>query len=306
VIDAVIVTADSREMVLECLDQLQSPLLEDVAVVDNGSTDGTAEAVAERHPEARVIRLERSRGLAEPYNLGARPGSAELVLFLNDDVLADDGAIEKLEASLRSRPSAVAAAGRMVDPSSGKTQVEYQPRRFPTVMRFLAGFAGLERIWRTNPWTGSHRRHPLADDQVVTVEQPPGACLLVRRRVFEQVGGWDEQFEFWFEDVDLARRLREHGEVLYVPMASFRHFGGHSARRLSQAEIVRRSYRGALRYADKHFNRPQQVATGALFALASGTRGLLLRWSDRELAGVYRGVAAEALALLAGKRMDPS
>jgi N-acetylglucosaminyl-diphospho-decaprenol L-rhamnosyltransferase len=305
VIDAVIVTADSREMVLECLNHLESPLLDDVVVVDNGSTDGTAAAVAQRHPDTRVIRLEQSRGLAEPYNMGARTGSAGLVLFLNDDVLADEGAIEKLEAALRSRPSSVAAAGRMVDPSSGKTQVEYQPRRFPTVMRFLAAFVGMERIWRTNPWSGSHRRHPLADDQVVTVEQPPGACLLVRRRVFEQVGGWDEQFEFWFEDVDLARRLREHGDVLYVPMASFRHVGGHSTRRLSQAEIVRRSYRGALRYADKHFNRPQQVATGVLFALASGTRGLLLRRSNRELASVYRRVAAEALALLVGKRIAP-
>jgi N-acetylglucosaminyl-diphospho-decaprenol L-rhamnosyltransferase len=304
-IDAVVVTQDSREIVLECLDHLRSPLLEKVVVVDNGSIDATAEAVAQRHPDARVLRLERSRGLAEPYNLGARAGSAEFVLFLNDDVLADDGAIERLEASLRSSPVAVAVAGRMVDPTSGQTQLEYQPRRFPTVMRFVAGFAGLERIWRTNPWSGGHRRNPLADDQVVTVEQPPGACLLVRRRVFEQVDGWDEQFEFWFEDVDLARRLREHGEVLYVPMASFRHIGGHSARRLSQAEIVRRSYRGALRYAGKHFTRPQQVAMGALFAFASGTRGLLFRRSNRELAGVYRRVAAEALALLLGKRIAP-
>jgi N-acetylglucosaminyl-diphospho-decaprenol L-rhamnosyltransferase len=304
-IDAVVVTADSREMVLECLDHLRSPLLEGVVVVDNGSTDGTAEAVAQRHPEARLIRLEESRGLAEPYNVGASMGSAGLVLFLNDDVLADDGAIEKLEAALRSGPSAVAAAGRMVDPCSGKTQVEYQPRRFPSTMRFLAAFAGLEHIWRNNPWSGSHRRHPLADDQVVSVEQPPGSCLLVRRRVFEQVGGWDEQFEFWFEDVDLARRLRAHGDVLYVPMASFRHVGGHSARRLSQAEIVRRSYRGALRYADKHFNRPQQVATGALFLIASGTRGLLLRRANRELAGAHRRVAAEAIALLIGKRNAP-
>jgi len=302
-IDAVIVTADSREMILECLDHLRSPLLEDVVVVDNGSTDGTARAVEQRHSKVRVIRLEESRGLAEPYNVGAHLGSAEFVLFLNDDVLADDGAIEKLEASLRSSPSAVAAAGRMVDPSSGRTQIEYQPQCFPTVMRFVAAFAGLERIWRTNPWSGKHRRHPLADDRVVTVDQPPGACLLVRRRVFEQVGGWDEQFEFWFEDVDLARRLGKHGDVLYVPMASFRHVGGHSARRLSQAEIVRRSYRGALRYADKHFSRRQQVATGALFAFASGTRGLLLRRSNRELAGVYRRVAAEALALVVGKRI---
>jgi GT2 family glycosyltransferase len=223
------------------------------------------------------------------------------VLFLNDDVLADDGAIDGLAASLQSRPGAVAAAGRLVDPDSGETQIEYQPRRFPTVRRFVAALTGLERSWRTNPWSGSHRRHALAEDEVVTVDQPPGACLLVRRDVLEQVGGWDEQFEFWFEDVDLARRLHRHGDLLYVPTASFRHVGGQSARRLSEAEVVRRSYRGALLYAQKHFSRPQRLAMGALFAFAGGVRGLLLRWSNRELAAVYRRVASDAVALVTGK-----
>jgi N-acetylglucosaminyl-diphospho-decaprenol L-rhamnosyltransferase len=304
-IDAVIVTADSREMVLDCLRYLKSPLLRDVIVVDNGSTDGTGDAVLESYPDARVIRLEVSHGLAESYNIGARAGSAEFVLFLNDDVLADSGAVEELDAGLRSRPNAVAVAGRMVDLDSGKTQIGYGPGEFPTVMRFVAALTGLARLWPNNPWSGGYRRHPLRDDKVVKVDQLCGACLLVRRQTFDQVGGWDEQFEFWFEDEDLSRRLHNHGDVLYVPMASFRHVGGHSARRLSKAELVRRSYRGALRYAEKHFSRPQQVMMGALFAFASGTQGLLLRRSNRHLATTYRGVAAEALSLLVHGRMSP-
>ena len=89
--------------------------------------------------------------------------------------------------------------------------------------------------------------------------------------------------------------------MLYVPRASFRHVGGQSARRLSKAEIVRRYYRGALLYAEKHFNRPRQIATGALFAFASGTRALLLRRSNSELAAVHRRIVADAFALLAGR-----
>jgi GT2 family glycosyltransferase len=132
-----------------------------------------------------------------------------------------------------------------------------------------------------------------------------GGCVLVRRETFERVGGWDEQFEFWFEDADLSRRLHDLGDVLWVPMAAFRHVGGHSARRLSKAEVVRRSYRGALRYAEKHFSRPQQVVMGALFASASGAKGLLLRRSDRDLASTHRRVATEALSLLLHGRMSP-
>jgi hypothetical protein len=88
-------------------------------------------------------------------------------------------------------------------------------------------------------------------------------------------------------------------------MAPFRHVGGHSARRLSKAEVVRRSYRGALRYAEKHFSRPQQVMMGALFACASGAQGLRLRRSNRDLATTYRGVATEAISLLVHGRMSP-
>jgi GT2 family glycosyltransferase len=302
--DAVIVTADSREMVLDCLRHLESPLVREVVVVDNGSTDGTGAAVLESYPEARVIRLDDPHGLAESYNLGAREGSAEFVLFLNDDALADNGAVEELDASLSSRPSAVAVMGRMVDFDSGETQIEYQPGDLPTVMKFVAAFTGLARLWPKNPWSGAQRRHPLRDDTVVEVGQV-GGCVLVRRETFERVGGWDEQFEFWFEDADLSRRLHDLGDVLWVPMAAFRHVGGHSARRLSKAEVVRRSYRGALRYAEKHFSRPQQVVMGALFASASGAKGLLLRRSDRNLASTHRRVATEALSLLLHGRMSP-
>jgi GT2 family glycosyltransferase len=303
-LDAVIVTADSREMVLDCLRHLQSPLLGEVIVVDNGSTDGTGDAVRETYPDARVIRLDAPHGLAASYHIGAREGSAEFVLFLNDDALADSGAVEELDACLSSRPNAVAAMGRMVDFDSGETQIEYQPGELPTVRKFVAAFSGLARLWPDNPWSGGHRRHPLRDDRVVEVGQV-GGCVLVRRQTFDQVGGWDEQFEFWFEDADLSRRLHDHGDVLWVPMASFRHVGGHSARRLGKAEVVRRSYRGALRYAEKHFSRSQQVMMGALFAFASGTQGLLYRRSNRDLATTYRGVAAEALSLVVRGRMSP-
>ena len=116
VIDAVVATRDSRELVVECLDRLRSPLLERVIVVDNGSQDGTAAAVREARPEVLVVRLEDSEGLSHAYNRGAEAGSAELVLFLNDDVFATDESISELDRALALRPDAVAAAGRLVVP----------------------------------------------------------------------------------------------------------------------------------------------------------------------------------------------
>lgn len=287
-IDAVVATRDSREMVLDCVERLRSPLLEHVIVVDNGSADGTPGAVRAARPEARVVEVGRPEGLAFAYNRGAEAGSAELILFLNDDVLMDTESLPLLAAALEERPGAVAAAARLVDPEDGATQAEYLPQPFPTfgsLVSMLAGRGG--------------RAEGLSETETVVVDQPPGACLLVRRSAFESVGGWDEDFEFWYEDVDLSRRLRALGDVLYVPAAAVAHVGGHSAQRLSRAQVVSRHYRGALLYARKHFRLPARVGTGLLYAGAGVVRLVVSR--DAEARRAYGRVLRDGLRLAAGR-----
>jgi N-acetylglucosaminyl-diphospho-decaprenol L-rhamnosyltransferase len=288
VIDVVVATRDSREMVLECVKRLFSPLLERVIVVDNGSEDGTTEALQDARPEIDVVRVERPEGLSFAYNRGAEAGSAQLILFLNDDVLATDSGIAELAAALEPRPKAVAAAGRLVDPVDGRTQEAYLPQAFPGPVTLAAALLGRPR-----------RRVELDRDEIVAVEQPPGACLLVRRDVFEAVGCWDEDFEFWFEDVDLSHRLCAVGELLYVPAAVFPHVGGASARRLTRAEIVARNYPSALLYAQRHLGIGGRVITAPAYALAAA--GRLLTTRDRDSRHAYASVLRNAVRLAAGR-----
>ena len=254
-------TWNSRETALRCLVNLARVPLERVTLVDNASTDGTADAVQAGHPDVELVQLAREHGLAAAYNRGATRGSAPLVLFLNDDVFVDEDSLRTLAAALHERPSAVAAAARLVDAGDGKTQREYLPQPFPTLASLVAMLAG-----RTRP-SGA-----LCELETVVVDQPPGACLLVRREAFFAIGGWDEDFEFWYEDVDLARRLQAHGDVLYVPSAPVAHAGGQSAGRLSRAQVVSRHYRGALLYAHKHFPPLSRTAAGLVYALAGAVR----------------------------------
>jgi GT2 family glycosyltransferase len=294
-VDVVVVTWNSKDMVLRCLEALETSSVERVVVVDNASADGTAEAVRKHHPDAEVLRLEREEGLAAAYNRGAERGSAELVLFLNDDVLVDAHPLRALVAALEARPGAVAAAGRLVDPEDGRTQSQYLPHRFPTLRALAASLAGRARRPAVESSDGG--------GEPVAVDQPPGACLLVRRETFDAVGRWDEDFAFWYEDVDLARRLRTHGEVLYVPDAPFPHVGGQSAVRLSRAEIVSRHYRGALLYAGKHFRAPSRVGAGLLYAIVGGLRVPLAR--DAESRRAYVGVLKDGLRTVAGRPLRP-
>jgi GT2 family glycosyltransferase len=285
VIDAVVATRDSRALVLECVEHLRSPLLERVVVVDNGSEDGTAEALRASRPDVDVVRLEEPMSLSTAYNRGAEGGSADLVLFLNDDIVATDESIAELARVLETRSQAVAAAGRLVDPGTGETQQAYQPRPFPTLTSFATTFLGLGSRWP--------RMKAPDDSSVVPVDYAAGACLLVRRNVFGEVGGWDEEFEFWYEDVDLERRLQEHGPVLYVPTAPFEHLGGYSARKLSRAQLVSRHYRGALRYGQKHFGFGGRIGLGLLYGAVGTIRMLLARRSPAD-AEAYRLVVRRA------------
>jgi N-acetylglucosaminyl-diphospho-decaprenol L-rhamnosyltransferase len=295
-VDVVVVTWNSRAMVLRCLESIDASAVEHIVVVDNASGDGTAEAVRDLHAEAELLRLEHEQGLASAYNRGAERGSAELILFLNDDVLVDESSLSALVAVLRDSTAAVAAAGRLVDPGDGHTQTEYLPRPFPTLSSYVAMLAG------------GGRRRPFAarvsiDDDPVPVDQPPGACLLVRREAFAAVGAWDEDFAFWYEDVDLARRLQSIGDVLFVPSAAFPHVGGQSAARLSQAEVVSRHYRGALLYAGKHFRAPSRLGAGLLFALVGAARLPFTR--DRDSRRAYARVLRDGLRTATGRSLVP-
>lgn len=285
--DAVIVTWNSRETAVRCLGHLAAVPVERVILVDNASADGTADAVKSGHPGVELVALEWEHGLAAAYNRGAARGSAPLVLFLNDDVFVDDDAVRTLVDALDGRRSAVAAAGRLVDPDDGSTQAEYLPQPFPTLASLAAMLAGRGRA------PGN-----LNDFDTVVVDQPPGACLLVRRDAFDDAGGWDEDFEFWYEDVDLARRLKARGEVLYVPGAPVAHAGGQSARRLSRAQVVSRHYRGALLYAYKHFPASRRTAAGLLYAVAGAVR-LVSRDPDARRA--YRTVLRNGLRVAANR-----
>jgi GT2 family glycosyltransferase len=307
-VDIVIPTFNARELMLRCLQRLDDPAIAQIVVVDDASTDGTSRAVSERFPYAHIVVLDRHRGLAHALNRGAEVGTAEFVLFLNNDVFPVDRAIGHLCGALRDDPLAASAGGRLVDPGTERTQDAYQPRALPGLLGLTVRLSGIERAWPRNPWTGQHLRRPL--DAVATTQtdrQPAGACLLVRREALEQVQGWDEGYWFWYEDVDLSRRLAELGSALYVPTAIFEHMGRASTSSWARYEQHKRRYHGTLRYAEQHLPRWQQVLLGTLMVMVTIPRiARLGRRSQPEALQAYRHLLGEGWALAAGRVLVPA
>jgi GT2 family glycosyltransferase/2-polyprenyl-3-methyl-5-hydroxy-6-metoxy-1,4-benzoquinol methylase len=296
-IDAVFLTSNSRDQALECLAHLQEPDVASVVVVDNASDDGTSHAVRTAHPDVTVVALEKPVGMAAALNRGASLGRAPFVLYLNDDVFAAPGSVRILLRTLQESDEAVAAGGRLVNEDL-TTQDQYRPRNFPSPKTVVARLLGLERLWPRNPWTGSHLRRPLDEHTTVAVDQPAGACILVRRSIAERIGGWDERYWFWYEDVDFCRRLAREGSLLYVPAAPFRHVGGATARRLRRVDGHRRNFHGALIYADSHFAAPGRTLIGVTLAVIGMARALRAAPSDRYAARIYADVVRASMALL--------
>jgi GT2 family glycosyltransferase len=140
---------------------------------------------------------------------------------------------------------------------------------------------------------------------VSRVDQPAGACLLVRRDVFDDLGGFDEFFWFWYEDVDLARRLHDRGALLYVPAAVFEHVGGASFASWGRAESVRSLAHGIVHYADVHFDRRRRLGLAALLACLSAPRALIFRARDPDVAAVHRAILVAAWQLARGRPVAP-
>lgn len=267
----VVVTYNSEREIGRCLDSLRASAPEaDIVVVDNGSTDGTLSEIRKR-PSVRLIANPWNRGFAAASNQGISVLQHDCVLLFNPDAQSPK-ALEAL-AEACSEAGVAAAGGRLTD-LKGREQAGFMVRRLPGAWTLVFEVLGVNRIWPGNPVNRRYRCFDFNAGRAQQVEQPAGAFFMVRRQLWQALGGFDESFyPLWFEDVDYCKRARDAGyRILYVPEASAAHTGGHSVRQLSCASRHAYWYGTLLSYAGKHF-RP-----GAVRAVSVAvTLGVLLR-----------------------------
>jgi N-acetylglucosaminyl-diphospho-decaprenol L-rhamnosyltransferase len=238
-----------------------------------------------------VLRNDADPGYARACNQGARSGTGEFVLILNSDAFPRPRALGRLVSFLTAHPNHSVAAGLLVDAGTDRPQVSFAVRGYPTVVTQIALLTGLERLWPRNPLS---RRQTLPDfdySRTQDVEaQPAGACLACRRTDFEAVGGFDEDFHYWFEDVDLVLRLRARGRVAYVHDAVFDHVGGATFSQWERPQVVRTRYRSLLLFFRKHHSPAAVLGLRAAVGLLAAVRALPLALVAPERARAYLDV----------------
>ncbi|HEY0188637.1 MAG TPA: glycosyltransferase family 2 protein [Cellulomonas sp.] len=234
----------------------------ELVLVDNGTDPTRADEVA-AEAGARVVRTGQNLGYGGGANVGAAGATQPWLVVANPDVVWRPGSLDVLIAAAERHPTA-GVLGPAVLNEDGT--VYPSARELPSLTQGV-GHALLGKVWPTNPWTRAyHRRQETAGDERVA-GWLSGACLLLRRDAFESVGGFDEGYFMFFEDVDLGDRLGRAGRPsVYVPSARVVHVGGTSWR-ARPARMISAHHASARRYLHLRYHRwyqwPVRVAITA-------------------------------------------
>jgi len=262
-VDIVIVNWNSQSLLEDCvasLDQSTIAARLNVIVVDNASQDGFAGRLAVRRMALQVVVNANNLGFAAACNQGARKADAPLLLFMNPDVRVEIDAVEKAAAYLAAPAHAsVGIVGIQLLDAEGN--VQRSCARAPTAAALLLHTLFLDRLWPT--LVPPHFLAEWDHGETRFVDQVMGAFLMIRRSLFEQLGGFDERFFLYYEDVDLCLRARQAGWSVV-------HFAGaraqHTGRGATEAVKDRRLFYLAtsrVQYAAKRHGR---VLAGILIA----------------------------------------
>jgi GT2 family glycosyltransferase len=274
-----IVTYNSARLVgplMSALHDELAPLAAEVIVVDNASRDGTPDLLRRDHPWVKLDASDVNLGFAAGNNRAALQARGRWLLLLNPDALPEPGAIARGIALMRTHPE-VGLGGGELRGTDGSRQPS--ARMFPTLRDELFTLSGLAARRPHSRLFARLDRRWADPEQAARVDWLPGAFVFVPRELFQSLGGFDERFFMYYEEVDLCRRLAASGHtVQYWPELKAMHIGGASARTVAKARVSRAGsqleawrMRSALLYYRKHHGG---LAAWALQALERGWYGL--------------------------------
>jgi GT2 family glycosyltransferase len=252
-LSALIVNYRAYDELDACLTSLARALdlsRDEIIVVDHDSDPGRRAQIAERFPHVRLIPTDTNPGFGTGINTAAAQATGRVLLVLNPDAEASAGLGHQL-VDWFDTESSVGVVGPLVRRGDGV--IDASARRFPGWSTVFGG----RSTWLTNVWSGNpiSRRNLLTGPDVtepIDVDWISGACMAIRRDVFELLGGFDEQFFMYWEDADLCKRAHEAGwRVVYDPRVSVRHLGARSSQKRPVASTIA-FHRSVLRYYLKH------------------------------------------------------
>jgi GT2 family glycosyltransferase len=270
-ISIIIVNWNTRDLLSQCLESVYATVRDltfEVVVVDNASSDGSAEMIRERFPQARLIENDVNSGFARANNQGIAQSHGQFLLLLNSDTILQAEAVAKMVAFMKAYPMAGIVGAYIRNPDG-------TPQRcfgaFPTVVSESICAWGLDSRLPFARWFVAR---PIEPNGHLETDWVLGAALMIRRKTLEQIGVLDENYFMYSEEIDLCYRVKKAGWRNFIlGTAHIIHLGGQSTRQMS-ATMKAQLFLSKLRYFRKHRGR----AAAAFLNVMFGASILSKRW----------------------------
>jgi len=248
----VVLSWNTKELTLACLRALhreQPEASHEVIVVDNGSEDGSAEAIAQEFPEVLLHRNQDNQGYSRGNNQGAKLARGRCLCLLNSDTEVQSGALDALLSFLDQHAEYGVVAPKLVNPDG---RVQLACKRFPGILTALC----FDSFWGSFPpgsWVQDRYLMKGFDHlQSRDVEQPPGACMMISTELYRRLGGLDEELWLFFNDVDICRKIHAVGKkIRYINEAVVMHHEGASTKTFGKFVVIWN--RNRMTYYRKHY-----------------------------------------------------
>ncbi len=239
----IIVNYNTRDLLDDCLESLYAAERPsggmEIIVVDNASGDGSQAMARQKYPDARLIASQENLGFARANNRGAAVAQGQYLLFLNSDTKVEPRALVEPLGYLKAHPQTGAITVHLVYPDGRRDPDNH--RGFPTPWNSLCHFSGLGRLFPRSPRLNGYFQAYRDFSQTHAIDVIAGSFMMMPAAVCRELGGWDETYFFYGEDIDLCYRLRQAGYVIiYYPHVRVLHYkGASSGLRKESAEIAR-------------------------------------------------------------------
>lgn len=249
-----IVNWNTKDLLKECLNSIYENSYKDIEVfvVDNNSSDGSAEMVMRNFTKVNLISNTHNYGFAKANNEAIKESHGKYILILNPDVILFKDTISKMINFMDTHPAAGAIGIKLLNKKGVEIKTGYF-RKLPSILQVFLFYTMLEKLSLKSNYLRNKYWELTDTSTVKEIPQIPGACLLLRRDAIKEIGIFDERFQLFFEDVDLCCRIRQSGwKIFFVPDITAIHIGAQSISMLSYLDLAGRFFNSMDLYFKKH------------------------------------------------------
>jgi GT2 family glycosyltransferase len=256
-----------------------SNLQYEIIVIDNASDDGSVDFLKEKFPDIKLIVNQKNLGFSKANNVGLSVAKGEYILFLNPDVIVGEDTFEKMIEFFKKTPSAGLAGCKILNPD-GSLQLACR-RSFPGPWTSFCKVSGLSALFPNSRIFARYNLTYLDENKTYEVDAVSGSFMMIKREVYKKVGGFDEQFFMYGEDLDLCYRIQKAGyKVFYVHNTQIIHYKGESTKR-SSIDETKLFYNAMHLFVKKHLS--SSFIVEIILRVAIAIRKFIAFWGRRRL-----------------------